>query len=221
MASPYPSARNAKLRSTAYVLMPLEHSDSRDGEQSRECQQKAWPGHKAHCKNAAAAREEADSAEVKAHPLLGGQVDDLPSGGDLLSALQGWTGKHRPLLAKSLVYALNLARDPKAHLIKTMIVMVQWMSGQRSTTTRFRVVAADVREIATLGGPTADDILKTRANLDAEHRRKGGFGVAMMVIMCISTSSPMMNIAPVYLHKGITREPRDGDWMDALIAKLG
>lgn len=186
--------------------------------QSRECQQKHWPAHKTHCKNASAARNAFDFGERKTHPL--DLAANMPPPKDVMEALQSWTAKHRPVLAHSLVQALNLRADPKAHLTKTMIVMVQWMPGKQSSATQFKAIAADVRDIASLGAE-GQGVLDTRANLDSEYRKTGGFGVAMMIISCISYSHNMMNMGPVYLPKGVTLERVDPDWNDKLIAKVG
>ncbi|EJD39085.1 hypothetical protein AURDEDRAFT_187540 [Auricularia subglabra TFB-10046 SS5] len=187
---------------------------------SKECQKAAWTEHKVHCKVAAASREQIDTSTKKIQPF--GHVPDLPtSPSELASILQGWTNKHRPLLARSLVHALDLHRDPKAHITKALFVMVDWVSLEKPTAQRFKVVSAVVQEFTSIPGCAGGGIADTRRNLDAVQRGKGGYGVAMMIIMCVSCTPPALNVAPVYLHKGVDKEPVDARWLDVLTAKLG
>ncbi|KZV89011.1 hypothetical protein EXIGLDRAFT_772158 [Exidia glandulosa HHB12029] len=189
---------------------------------SKECQKAAWPGHKDHCKHVASARKELRDVDVSVNPASNVPAPDMPTNGaELLSTMQAWTTKHRPLLAESLVSALDLRHDPTSHTKKTMVVLVEWRSGDLPTAKRFRMITAALQDMTAVGSQ-GSDIAATRARLDAEHRRQGGFGVAMMTIVCVTANPSMLNVAPVYLDKGIHLSfKRNEKWLNTLSASLG
>ncbi|EJD39086.1 hypothetical protein AURDEDRAFT_128526 [Auricularia subglabra TFB-10046 SS5] len=151
---------------------------------SKECQKVAWKDHKTHCKVAAANRQLLESSTEKVQPFANAAADLPESKSELHSLLQTWTNRHRPSLAAALVDALNLRSDPKAHISKSLFVMVDWVSGEKGKSQRFRVVSAVLQDLLAVPRLDGEGIAKTRENLDAAHRKRGGYGVAMMVIMC-------------------------------------
>ncbi|KZV89009.1 hypothetical protein EXIGLDRAFT_161075 [Exidia glandulosa HHB12029] len=188
---------------------------------SKECQKAAWPAHKEHCKRDAAANETMRSVTVSVNPTTNVSLPDQPTNYfDLLIALRAWTTKHRPLLAEQLISALDLRGDSTNRARRTMVVYVEWRPGNVPTARRFRMISAAAVDMMEVEGQRPG-LIETQARMDAEHRQQGGFGVAMMNILCLTAFPSVINAAPVYLAKGVNLLPRNEEWYSSLASKLG
>ncbi|EJD39023.1 hypothetical protein AURDEDRAFT_116262 [Auricularia subglabra TFB-10046 SS5] len=189
---------------------------------SKECQQQAWKGHKPVCTQSAARREKLKSMTLTPAPNC--DVPDQPTTAlALIDFLSAWTGKHRPILANTVAYALRLRRNPTAHLSKALRVCVEWVPGPQATSRRFRMVQAAILDFDSESFDEGEGSERARQGAEdaQKHSLRGSDRVAMITIVCISCEPTQYIYSPVIVGRGEAVDRPEKFWIDTLSAVIG
>lgn len=187
---------------------------------SKECQAAAWKAHKAGCKTNSARLEVLKDQMLEPAPNC--KVPGQPtSATELVDAMRTWTDKHRPVLANTLVGALRLHANPRAHLAKGLRVLVEWVPGCQGAGRCFRMVTAALLEFDSEEFEEGRQSKISRQQLDDERKELEANRIAMMTIVCVSCVPQHFIFSPVIVDNAGENDLPEKFWIDTLAAEIG
>lgn len=169
---------------------------------SRECQKKHWPYHKPQCDLNSQSREQSLDSDA------------------LLHQLRSWTSRHRPSFTHSICFSLELLQDRTAFERKIVIHVLEHQPKAKRTAEKFKIVntgaaSFDVLEKINPVFSTLRD-QRNHRNQEMQGKRSDFLGIAMYLLIAVSSKEFATNIVPVALTTDFEGEIPPPHWKEKM-----